>query len=93
VALSKQLILSVAAIAALGALGGAAEAGGTLGWTGFSAGALPPYYVGRPYYGASYGYPYHGYYGGGFAGCFMRTRPVAYSRYGTAIRKRVRVCY
>ena len=93
-ALSKQLILSVAMIAVVEALGGGAEAGGTLGWAGFGGGAkLPPYYVGRPFYGPSYGYPYYGYYGGGFAGCFMRTRPVAYSRHGTAIMKRVRVCY
>jgi hypothetical protein len=94
VALWKQLILSVASVAVAAALGGGAEAGGTLGWAGFGAGTkLPPYDVGRPYYGPSYGYPYYGYYGGGFAGCFMRTRPVAYSRHGTAITKRVRVCY
>ena len=89
----KQLILSVATIAMAAALSGGAEARGTSGWAGFGGGALPPYYVGRPYYGPSYGYPYYGYYGGGFAGCFMRTRPVAYSRNGTAITKRVRVCY
>ena len=89
----KQLILSVATIAMAAALSGGAEARGTLGWAGFGGGALPPYYVGRPYYGPSYGYPYYGYYGGGFAGCFMRTRPVAYTRNGTAIKKRVRVCY
>jgi hypothetical protein len=95
VGLWKQLILSVATITVLGALGGGAEAGGTLGWVGFGGGGgrLPPYYVGRPYYGPSYGYPYYGYYGGGFEGCFMRTRPVAYSRHGIAIMKRVRVCY
>ena len=93
-ALSKQLIWSVATVAVVGALGGRAEAGGALGWVGFGGGGrLPPYYVGRPYYGPSYGYPYYGYYGGGFAGCFMRTRPAAYSRHGTAITKRVRVCY
>ena len=86
----KQLILTVATIAMAATLSGGAEARGTFGWGG---GALPPYYVGRPYYGPSYGYPYYGYYGGGFAGCFMRTRPVAYTRNGTAIKKRVRVCY
>ena len=48
----KQLILSVATIAMAAALSGGAEARGTFGWAGFGGGALPPYYVGRPYYGA-----------------------------------------
>ncbi len=91
--LKKLIILSVATIAVVGALNGGAEARAGLGWAGFGGGTPPPYYFGRPYYGYFYGYPYYGYYGGGFEGCFMRTRPVAYSRHGIAIMKRVRVCY
>ena len=44
----KQLTLSVATIAIAAALSGGAEARGTFGWAG-GGGALPPYYVGRPY--------------------------------------------
>jgi hypothetical protein len=91
--LKKLMILSVATIAVVGAVNGGAEARAGLGWAGFGGATPLPNYLGRPYYGSFYGYPYYGYYGGGFEGCFMRSRTVAYTGYGHAIKKRVRVCY
>ena len=104
--LKKLMIAGIATIAVSGALSGVADArpygdhawggGRGFGWGGVAA--VPPYYVGRPYYGYSgggayYGYPYYGYYGGGFEGCFPRRRVVGYTPHGSPIVRRVRVCY
>lgn len=91
----KLLIMGIAAITMSVTSSGAADAR----TYGLGMSAPPPYIYGARsgygsfYYGGTYGYPYYGYYGGGFIGCYKRSRTVSFTRSGRAVKKRVRVCY